>query len=142
MSWLPVLKTWIQLDLDYVILKAPIIDYYKKRLKDVWGAQGMKEWKQKGICAIGQDYQIGENTYSKYEFIQDYLDNFEGLFDMNHGVPCYIWSWIDDQEIAIQDLENLATKYENYQLTKFDEKYKFSSEGSSKFVDTVLEYTL
>ncbi|MDD3120030.1 MAG: hypothetical protein PHF46_01315 [Candidatus Gracilibacteria bacterium] len=135
-SSLPILKAGLKIGAKLVILKTPIIDYYKKRLNDI-GLDKMKKWQKDGIINVGINHINNENVYQKYEFIKDYLNNFKDLFQNRIEIPVFVAGGLYDDEINIEDLRFIKRTNKNFLLKEYAEKHKFSENGINILINDI-----
>ena len=138
-SSLPILKAWIEEKVNKVLLKSPIIDYYEKRLVDLW-KEKMELWKKENSIVLPDKLWMTEWTIMKYDFMADYLEKFEDIFVKNSTIKCFICSGNNDEEVPIEKLEKLVRENTYYKLNILDETHKFSKDWISEFIVNSLNF--
>lgn len=136
-STLAILKFWNNLkSITDIFLKTPVFDYLNKRLKELW-EEKMKIWKEKWIIKVMDWFNSKADIYQKYDFILDCEKNFVNLLE-NNKKNLFLWAWIYDEEVDINELENLKNK--NIILKKYNDWHRFSEENTKLFSEDIINY--
>lgn len=133
-STLPILKFGCLIEeVEYIIFKTPVFDYYKKRVEDIWGEKNMIEWQNKWIMQTGFNERENKPILQKYVFIEDYQKNFSNYNELLSKKKIIIWAGIDDEEVNVDELREISELNKNIALIEYEENHRFSKESMDKF---------
>ena len=135
-SALPAIKLWLNKSIKKVFLRAPAIEMYAKRCRELW-LNKLNDWKRDWIIKVWKNYKTWWDLLLKYEFITDLLDNFNNLNLNSKDTKIFIWAWINDNEVLIDEIRSLSNQFENIDLWEFEQTHNFSDQAILDYIKKI-----